>query len=119
MHETPSEWEGDSLPPDPDRPSLQEIARQTYAPPYCPLKDSDISEALTKAGTDPNNKTERERFVRLVAASTHTADIDAVGSDNYGKALAKLGPDADEEDVLNEARAEAYHEAMEREQERQ
>jgi hypothetical protein len=96
-----------------ERPTLQEIARQTFAwDDVDPLTDSRIADALTKAGVDPTDEKERERFRRLVAANMVTTDADSIGlsDSHFNAARDALGEDADVEDVRERARLMANQE---------
>jgi hypothetical protein len=85
------------------RPTLAEVARQTYWEPGLEIDSEVVDKALLEAGISPSDHKERLRFCSLVEDAYYQSQQDelALLGDYADEARSELGEDASVEDVIS------------------
>jgi hypothetical protein len=96
--------------PKPGTPTLQDIARRTYARWNWPVDDERVTAALKEAGIDPTDEKERVRFRKLCLEYSEMNDADHMGEFFYTlREYEQLGrPEAFWEEPANQEAEDAY-----------
>lgn len=90
---------------DDEPPTLRELAEKEFYFPGFDIPPQQITHALKAAGISPDDENERRRYVIMVKAHRDQIEGDQRGTlgDYLDKALADLGPDATEDELLQHA----------------